>query len=90
MPYQIGHSAYTGANRLAFAASKTNAETILRERNITRDAARKLLSDAANGSHVTTQTKDGAIVECIMVDSIPYEGERARTNIAPPVQMTPD
>ena len=41
---RIGHSAYTGANRLAIVNSKAAAVRELRERGLTRDAARAIIN----------------------------------------------
>ena len=88
MPYRVGHPAYTGVNRLAFASTKTNAEALLRDRGLTRDNARKLLASADAGSHVTSEVP-GGVVEVVVLDTIPYEGERPRANVALEVQLPP-
>ena len=41
---RIGHSAYTGANRLAIVNSKAAAVRELRERGFTRDRARDVIN----------------------------------------------
>jgi hypothetical protein len=42
---RIGHSSYSGANRLAVVSSKAAAVRELRERGFTRDLARSIINE---------------------------------------------
>jgi hypothetical protein len=49
---RIGHSAYTGANRLAIVSGKSQAIHELRCRGVKRDDARKAVKEAIRGRYV--------------------------------------
>jgi hypothetical protein len=51
MQFYIGHPAYKHPNNFEIASSKSEAIKMLRERGVTRDAARNTLRRAGKGEH---------------------------------------
>ena len=69
--FKIGHPAYQGANELAFASSKSKAVEILRERGMTRDAARALIDFVIVGNGYATASVTCGLVEVQRMYNLP-------------------